>query len=189
MNKPLEWRLARTFIRGYALVIFFSFIQELAGPLLAFITRNYSEAFEDVWVMKVFLIISLIVPLVIMILLWRYSDKFANLLAGKPEPVSESEPSDFPFDVGVGLVGLVFLVQGLKGLADEGVSWYFRRFSVLAYYRPEETLNVRNLIVYSVEAILGLILFVGAKSLVRGLLKLRGMPPPTDDQGPLEQSE
>ena len=189
MNRSLEWRLARTFVRCYSLVLLMSFIQAAIGPIFGFwITGfNRSGLIRDpsgeisnlgLWLAT---ISTLTAWLVAVVILWYYSDKIANKLAGTHDSTIEGEQVDFPFDVGVGLAGLIFLVEGLKNLAGDAVAWYFTEPDVTYYNRRPGIVDARHLAIYSAEAILGLVLFVGAKSLVRAIMKLRGMPPTQDE--------
>jgi hypothetical protein len=70
----------------------------------------------------------------------------------------------------------------LKNLAGDAVAWYFSKTdSPLGSYRPPGALDERHLAINSAEVILGLVLFVGAQSIVKAITKLRGMPPATDE--------
>ena len=132
--------------------------------------------------MRVIAISSLVTWLAAVLILWRYSDKIANRLAPTSGSDLERTQLDLPFDVGVGLAGLIFLVEGLKSLTGEAATWYFSKSDTFPYARRTGVIDVRHLAVAFAEAIIGLVLFVGAKSLTQGILKLRGMPPPTDEQ-------
>ncbi len=67
-------------------------------------------------------------------------------------------------------------MNGLKELLGDGIVWYFSKMKEFPYTRPAGIVSTRQLVIASAEAVLGLILFVGAKPLVRGIMKLRGMP-------------
>jgi hypothetical protein len=117
------------------------------------------------------------------VILWRYSDRVADRLAGSKGSAAQGERLDFPFDMGVGLAGLIFLIEGLKNVAGIAVALCFiERDEFVAAYRPRGLVDVGHLAVYSAEAILGLVLFVGARPIVKGIMKLRGMPPRADDE-------
>jgi hypothetical protein len=114
MNQSLEWRLARTFVRGCSLVLFISLIQALFGPIFALLATNYATNPEDLWKMRAVAISSLAAWLAAVIILWRYSNKVADKLAGAQDSASEGDHLDFPYDVGVGLAGLIFSVEGMN---------------------------------------------------------------------------
>lgn len=183
MSQSLEWRLARTFVRCYSLVLLINFTHAIVGPLFGFRFVGYTSS-GAIWDAGLLLatISTLGVWLASIVILWFFSDRIANKLTGTHDSVTENEQIDFPFDVAVGLAGLIFLVEGLKNLAGDAVEWYFSKTdSPLGSYRPPGVVDVRHLAVYSAEVILGLVLFVGAKSIVKGIMKLRGMPPATED--------
>ena len=182
MNQSLEWRLARTFVRCYSLVLFISLIQAIFGPFFSLFMTNYANSPEEMWKIRATAISGLCASLAVIVILWRYSDRIANKLAVIHDGPVEAERIDFPFDVGVGLAGLIFLVDGLKALAGEAAAWYFSKSDTFPYNRPPGIVDVRHLAVYSAETIIGLVLFVGAKTLLQGILKLRGMPPSTGEQ-------
>lgn len=188
MNQSLEWRLARTFVRCYALVLLVSFTQAIIGPIFGLwmprligpgvIWDQSVVSTLGVWLATIF---TLGVWLASIVILWIFSDKAADRLAGVHDSALEGEHLDFPFGAGVGLAGLIFLVEGLKNLAGIAVAWRFReRGQFVGSDLPGEV-DVKHLALYSAEAILGLVLFVGAKSIVKGILKLRGMPPSVDE--------
>jgi hypothetical protein len=183
MSQSLEWRLARTFVRCYSLVLLINFSHAIVGPMFGFRFVGYTSA-GAIWDPGFLLatISTLGVWLTSIVILWFFSDKIANKLTGTQDSTTEGEQFDFPFDVAVGLAGLIFLVEGLKNLAGDAVAWYFsKNDSPLGSYRPPGVVDVRHLAVYSAEVILGLVLFVGAKSIVKGIMKLRGMPPATEE--------
>jgi|SRR5215471_3197641 len=183
MNNSLEWRLARTFVRCYSLVLILNLVQAGFGPIFALIMSEWEGA--ELWKVRLVLISSLIVWLSAIAILWFYSDKIADKLAGSSGNSNEREPRDFPFDVGVGLAGLIFLVEGLKGSAGEAVAWYFSKSNRFPFDRPAGVVRERYLAASVAEIIVGLILFVGARPLVRGIMKLRGMPESTQDEHPI----
>jgi len=182
MNRSLEWRLARTFCRCYALVLILSLVQAGFGPLLALVMTKDTYGQGEPWKLRLVLISMLVVWLAAVIVLWFYSGKVADRLTGTGDSSIEDERPDFPFDVGVGLAGLIFLVQGLKGSAGEAAAWYFSKSDTFSFRRPAGVVNVRFLAASATEAIVGLVLFVGARSLVRGIMRLRGMPQSTEDE-------
>jgi len=159
-----------------------SLIQALFGPIYAMFGTNYVNSPEDMWTMRAIAISSLVAWLAAVIGLWRFSNKIADKLTGTQNSSSDAEHVDFPFDVGVGLAGLVFLVEGLKGLSGEAAAWYFSRSDTFPFVRPSGVVDVRHLAVYSAEAVFGAILFVGAKSILTGIMRLRGMPQPAEDE-------
>ena len=86
------------------------------------------------------------------------------------------------FELGVGLTGLVFFIQGASGLVGEAVDSYLSRSGlVFGAVRATGTVEARDLAVFSIEAALGLVLFVGADAIVQGVRRLRGMPVETRD--------
>jgi hypothetical protein len=183
MNQSLEWRLARTFVRCYALVLIISLVQALFGPLFALLTTaNYAGGPDELWKIRAVGISSLVAWLAAVVILWFYSNRIADKLAGTNDSTIEGERVDFPFDAGVGLAGLIFLIEGLKGLAGESAAWYFSKSNTFPYGRPAGVVDVRYLAVSATEAIVGLVLFVGAKSLVQGIMRMRGMPQSTEDE-------
>ena len=190
MSQSLEWRLARTFVRCYSLVLLIGFSQATIGPIFGFWITGFNRSGLispliwggsnlGLWLAT---ISTLIAWLAAVVILWRYSNKIADKLAGTHDSTIEGEQLDFPFDVGVGLAGLIFLVEGLKNLAGDAVAWYFTEPDPIYHNRPPGVVDVRHLAIYSAEAILGLVLFVGAKSIVKGIMKLRGMPPASDEE-------
>ena len=184
MSQSLEWRLAKTFVRCYSLVLLINFTHAIVGPMFGFRFVGYTS-YGAIWDPGLLLatISTLGVWLASIVILWFFSDKIANKLTGTHDSTTEVEQIDFPFDVTVGLAGLIFLVEGLKNLAGDAVAWYFSKTdSLIGPYRPPGVVDVRHLAVYSAEVILGLILFVGAKAIVKGIMKLRGMPPTTDEE-------
>jgi hypothetical protein len=188
MNQSLEWRLARTFVRCYSLVLLISFTQAIIGPMFGFWMPGYTTS-GVIWdrsivpTLGIWLatISTLGVWLASIVILWFYSNRIADKLAGTHDSAIKGEQLDFPFDVGVGLAGLIFLVEGLKNLAGVAVAWYFVEPDTFVAYHPPGVVDIRHLAGYSAEAILGLVLFVGAKSIMKGIMKLRGMPPSTDE--------
>jgi len=190
MNRSLEWRLARTFCRCYSLVLILSLVQASFGPLFALLMTSDGFGQREMWTLRVVLIFTLVAWLGAVAVLWFYSDKIADRLAGTGERWFEDERRDFPFDVAVGLAGVIFLVQGLKGSASEAAAWYFSKHMMATPgqlsdslpYRPQGIVNVRFLAASVAETIIGLVLFVGARSLVQGIMKLRGMPQSTEDE-------
>lgn len=190
MNRSLEWRLARTFCRCYALVLILNLVQAGFGPLFGLLMTSDTFGQGEPWQLRVVLIFTLVVWLGAAMVLWFYSDKVADRLAATGDIFVVDERRDFPFDVAVGLAGLIFLVQGLKGSASEAAAWYFSKhmmatpgqLSDTLPYRPQGIVNVRFLAASVAETIIGLVLFVGARSLVRGIMKLRGMPQSTEDE-------
>jgi hypothetical protein len=183
MNDSLEWRLARTFVRCYSLVLVLNLVQAGFGPLftLIMVRDDYGQGGE-LWQIRLVLISSLIVWLSAIAILWFYSDKIADKLAGSSGNSNQGEPRDFPFDVGVGLAGLIFLVEGLKGSAGEAAAWYFSKSNTFPFSRPAGVVKERYLAASVAEIIVGLILFVGARPIVRGIMMLRGMPESTRDE-------
>ena len=189
MNQSLEWRLARTFVRCYSLVLLINFTQAIIGPIFGRWMPGYTTSGViwdptmvsnlGVWLAT---IATLAVWLAAIVILWLYSNKVADKLAGTNDSSVKDEQIDFPFDVGVGLAGLIFLVEGLKNLAGVAVARAFSEPEPFLSAHPPGVVDVRHLAIYSAEAVLGLVLLVGAKSLVRGLMKLRGMPPAPDEE-------
>src|SRR5437773_6377936 len=132
MNQSLEWVLARTFVRCFSLVLLINFTQAIIGPMFGLWTPGYATS-GVIWdrstvsTLGVWLatISTLGVWLAAIVILWLYSNKVADKLTGTNDSTIEDERIDFPFDVGVGLAGLIFLVEGLKNLAGVAVAWRF----------------------------------------------------------------
>ena len=189
MNRSLEWRLARTFVRCYALVLLMTFVQTVIGPILGLVlsesvsTRDWerSHSLQDLGP-PIVTITTLLVWLAVTATLWLYSGRIADRLAGTHESAVEGETLDFPFDLGVGLAGLIFMVEGLQSISREFAYWYTSKSEVFPYQRAGGLVSSR-FVAYSVGAILGLVLFVGARPIVDAIGRLRGMPLPTDETG------
>src|SRR5258708_38410803 len=133
MNQSLEWRLARTFVRCYSLVLAISLVQVFFGPIFALLATNSATNPEDLWKVGAVAFSSLVAWLAVVLLLWRYSDRIANKLAPTSISGDEGKEFDFPFDVSVGLAGLIFLVEGLKGLTGEAAGWYLSKSDSFPY--------------------------------------------------------
>ncbi len=120
--------------------------------------------------------------LVLAVPLWLYSGSIADRVAGSGNAAVEDERLEFPFELGVGLIGLVFLVQGASGLAGEAVdSFLSGSGSVFGTIRPSGVVEARDVAVFSTEAALGLVLFVGADAIVGGIRFLRSWRGRTPD--------
>ncbi|MGH9764237.1 MAG: hypothetical protein ACREDR_06605 [Blastocatellia bacterium] len=190
MNQPLEWRLARTFVRGYALVLLVTLTRAIFGPLLSLFANADSTTQPNLWASRVAAAASVASTSAAILILWSYSSKIATRLAGPSETVTESESRqvDVPFDLGVGLAGLIFLVEGLTGIAGEAAVWLINKREQSVFTYPAGRVDTRALAGFSAEAVIGVILFVGAKAIVNGILTLRGMRPPADEPGEGEAS-
>src|SRR5262245_47336301 len=113
MNQSLEWRLARTFVRCYSLVLLVNFTQAIIGPLFGFWMPEYfnsglvwGKTFVPALAVWLATITALGTWLAAIVILWRYSDRVADRLAGSKGSAAQGERLDFPFDMGVGLAGL-----------------------------------------------------------------------------------
>lgn len=190
MDQLLEWRLARTLVRCYALLLLVTLTRAIFGPLLSLFANADSTTKPDLWTYRVAAAASVVSTSAAILILWSYSSKIATRLAGPSESVTESEGRqvDVPFDLGVGLSGLIFLVEGVIGIAGEAAVWLINKREQSIFTYPAGRVDTRALAGFSAEAVIGLILFVGAKSIVNGILSLRGMRPSTDEQGEGEAS-